>query len=86
LVSAELVLTRGLDIDRFETAARKKLDEFTSPTTNRHAHDVGLAFAHHLVEQVLVQIRARAELKNGWHQANTPPPILPYLRRPFQSF
>jgi hypothetical protein len=64
LVSAELVLTRGLDIDRFETAARKKLDEFTSPTTNRHAHDVGLAFAHHLVEQVLVQIRAQAELKN----------------------
>ena len=63
LVSAELVLTRGLDVDRFEAAARKKLDEFTSPTANRHAHDVGLTFAHHLVEQVLVQIRAQAELK-----------------------
>jgi hypothetical protein len=54
---------RGLDVDQFEAAARKKLDEFTSPTANRHAHNVGLAFAHHLVEQVLVQIRAQAELK-----------------------
>lgn len=63
LLSAELVLTRGLDIDRFEVAARKKLEEFTSPTGNRHAHDAGLAFAHHLVEQVLVQIRAQAEVK-----------------------
>jgi hypothetical protein len=63
LLSAELVLTRGLDIDRFEAVARKKLEEFTSPTANRHAHDAGLAFAHQLVEQVLVQIRAQAELK-----------------------
>jgi hypothetical protein len=34
LVSAELVLLRGLDVQRFENAARKKLGEFTSPTTN----------------------------------------------------
>jgi hypothetical protein len=63
LVSAELVLKRGLDIDRFETAACKKLDEFISPTADRPAHEAGLAFAHHLIEQVLVQIRAQAELK-----------------------
>ena len=36
LVSAELVLHHGLDIGRFETAARKKIDEFTSlPPTRR---------------------------------------------------
>jgi hypothetical protein len=63
LVSAELVLLRGLDITHFETVARKKLDEFTSPTANRQARDMGLAFAHDLLEQVLVQIRAQAEVK-----------------------
>jgi hypothetical protein len=63
LVSAELVLLRGLDITHFEAAARKKLDEFTTPTTNRYARDVGLAFAHDLLEHVLVQIRAQAEVK-----------------------
>jgi hypothetical protein len=63
LVSAELVLLRGLDITHFEAAARKKLDEFTSPTANRHARDMGLAFAHDLLEQVLLQIRAQAEVK-----------------------
>jgi hypothetical protein len=63
LVSAELVLLRGLDIANFEAAARKKIDEFTSPTTNAHARDAGLAFAHQMLEQILVQIRAQAELK-----------------------
>jgi hypothetical protein len=63
LVSAELVLYHGLDIGRFEAAARKKIDEFTSPTTNPQERDAGLAFAHHLVEQLLVQIRAQAEVK-----------------------
>lgn len=63
LVSAELVLLRGLDITHFESAARKKLDEFTSPTANRHAREVGLAFAHDLLEHVLIQIRAQAEVK-----------------------
>jgi hypothetical protein len=63
LVSAELVLHHGLDIGRFEAAARKKIDEFTSPTTNSHARDAGLAFAHQLLEQLLVQIRAQAEVK-----------------------
>jgi hypothetical protein len=63
LVSAELVLHHGLDIGRFEAAARKKIDEFTSPATNPQARDAGLAFAHHLLEQLLVQIRAQAEVK-----------------------
>jgi hypothetical protein len=63
LASAELVLLRGLDITSFEAAARKKIDEFTSPTTNPHARDAGLAFAHQMLEQILVQIRAQAELK-----------------------
>ncbi len=63
LVSAELVLHHGLDIGRFEAAARKKIDEFTSPTTNTHAREAGVAFAHHLLEQLLVQIRAQAEVK-----------------------
>ena len=63
LVSAELVLHHGLDVGRFEEAARKKIDEFTSPTTNPQARDAGLAFAHHLLEQLLVQIRAQAEVK-----------------------
>ena len=34
LVSAELVLYRGLDIGRFETAMHEKIIEFTSPSTN----------------------------------------------------
>jgi hypothetical protein len=63
LVSAELVLHHGLDVGRFEAAARKKIDEFTSPTTNAQARDAGLAFAHHLLGQLLVQIRAQAEVK-----------------------
>ena len=64
LVSAELVLHHGLDIGRFEAAARKKIDEFTSPTANAHARDAGLAFAHQLLEQLLVQIYAQAEVKH----------------------
>ena len=63
LASAELVLLRGLDVGSFEAAARKKIDEFTSPTTNPQARDAGLAFAHQMLEQILVQIRAQAELK-----------------------
>jgi hypothetical protein len=63
LVSAELVLHHGLDIGRFAAAARKKIDEFTSPTTNAQARDAGLAFAHHLLEQLLVQIHAQADVK-----------------------
>ena len=60
---AELVLNHGLDVGRFEVAARKKIDEFTSPTTNSHARDAGLAFAHQMLEQLLVQIHAQAEVK-----------------------
>ncbi len=65
LVSAELVLTRGLSVATFEEAARKKIDEFTSPATHPQAREAGLAFAHHLLEQVLTQIRAQAEVKKS---------------------
>jgi hypothetical protein len=65
LVSAELVLHHGLDVGRFEVAARKKIDEFTSPTTNQQARDAGFAFAHHLLEQLHVQISAQAEVKRS---------------------
>src|SRR5215470_11092471 len=78
LVSAELVLLRGIDLKRFEEAARNKLNEFTSPTTNPKARQAGLAFAHELLEQILVQIRAQAELKKllGSHktESTSPPP------------
>ena len=84
LVSAELVLTRGLDADRFEAAARKKLHEFTSPTANRDANDAGLTFVQHLVEQVLVQIRAQAELKkrlgSGEHHTDIAQPRPPVAK------
>jgi hypothetical protein len=63
LTSAELVLLRGLDMQLFEEAVRKKLGEFTSPTTNQKAREAGTAFARDLIEQVLVQVRAQAELK-----------------------
>ncbi len=65
LVSAELVLARGLSVATFEAAARKKIDEFTSPAIHPQAHEAGLAFAHHLLEQVLTQIRAQAEVKKS---------------------
>lgn len=73
LASAELVLHHGLDIGRFEAAARKKIDEFTSPTTNPQARDAGLAFAHHLLEQLLVQIRAQAEVKKRLESSEEAP-------------
>ncbi len=63
LISAELVLHRGVDAQVFEQAARQKLGEFTSPSTKQEAKELGLAFARGLVDQILVQIRAQAELK-----------------------
>ena len=64
LMAADLVLYRpDADIERFEQAVRTKIEQFVSPTTNQTARDAGLAFARHLVEQVLVQIRAQAEIK-----------------------
>jgi len=64
LMAADLVLYRpDADIERFEQAVRTKIEQFVSPTANQTARDAGLAFARHLVEQVLVQIRAQAEIK-----------------------
>jgi hypothetical protein len=65
LLSAELVLLRGIDIAQFEQAVRVKIGDFTSPTANREAREAGLAQARHLVEQVLTQVRAQAELKKS---------------------
>ena len=63
LVSAELALFRGLDVQRLEKAMREKIGDFTSPIANQQAREAGLAFARVLVDQVLVQVRAQAELK-----------------------
>ncbi len=63
LISAELVLFRGLDVERFEKAMREKIGEFTSPTPNQQSKGLGLAFARKLVDQILVQVRAQVELK-----------------------
>jgi hypothetical protein len=65
LMGAELVLTRGGEIGQFEQAVRAKIDQFSSPTANQQARHAGLACARHLVEQVLTQIRAQAELKRS---------------------
>lgn len=65
LLSAELVLIRGIDIAQFEQAVRAKISDFTSPTANREAREAGLTQARHLVEQVLTQVRAQAELKKS---------------------
>jgi hypothetical protein len=64
LVSAELVLFRGIDVQRFEKAMHEKISEFTSPVANQKAKEDGLAFARSLVDQVLAHIRAQVELKN----------------------
>jgi hypothetical protein len=64
LMGAELVLMRpDCDPTRLEQAVRAKIDQFPTPTTNEAARQAGLVHARHLVEQVLAQIRAQAELK-----------------------
>jgi hypothetical protein len=66
LAGAELVLLQpGSTTERFEQAVRTKIDQFPGPRTSQSAHDAGLAFARHLVEQVLTQIRAQAEVKRS---------------------
>src|ERR1700733_10426394 len=65
LMGAELVLVRGIDIAQFEQSVRARLGEFTSPTTSQEARNAGLAHARYLIEQVLTQIRAQAELKKS---------------------
>jgi hypothetical protein len=80
LVSAELVLFRGLDAQRLEKAMREKIGEFTSPVPNQQAREGGLAFARTLVDQILVQVRAQAEVKNslsGKSASDTIPPTTP---------
>ena len=78
LVSAELVLFRGLDVQRLEKAMREKIGEFTSPTPNRQPREVGLAFARALVDQILVQVlRAQAELKNSLSRKSVSDSIAP---------
>jgi len=80
LVSAELVLFRGLDVQRLEKAMREKIGEFTSPIPNQQAREVGLTFARTLVDQILVQVRAQAELKNsllGRSGSDNSPPTTP---------
>jgi fumarylacetoacetate (FAA) hydrolase family protein len=65
LFSAELVLFRGLDIQRLEKAMREKISEFTNPIANQEAKEAGLNFARSLVDRILVQVRAQAELKTS---------------------
>jgi hypothetical protein len=65
LLSGELVLLRGVDIAQFEQAVRGTINDFTSPTPNREAREAGLAHARYLVDQVLTQVRAQAELKKS---------------------
>jgi hypothetical protein len=65
LLSAELVLLRGIDIAQFEQAVRVKIGDFTSPTPSREAREAGLAHARYLVDQILTQVRAQAELKKS---------------------
>jgi hypothetical protein len=79
LMGAELVLAQpGCETERFEQAVRTKIEQFVSPTTNQTARDAGLAFARHLVEQVLTQIRAQAQVKRsltpGQHTAHPQSP------------
>jgi hypothetical protein len=66
LMGGELVLNvAGGETERFERAVRSKIEQYTSPTTNPDARKSGLAFASHLVEQVLTQLRAQAEVKRS---------------------
>jgi hypothetical protein len=73
LMGAELVLMHGGDIAKFEQAVRSKAGDFTSPTPNKQARDAGLAHARQLVEHVLVQIRAQAELKKSLTASRSDP-------------
>jgi hypothetical protein len=66
LMGGELVLNvSGGETERFERAVRSKIQQFPSPTSNPAARKSGLAFATHLVEQVLTQLRAQAEVKRS---------------------
>jgi hypothetical protein len=66
LMGGELVLNvAGGETERFERAVRSKIEQYTSPTADPAARKSGLAFASHLVEQVLTQLRAQAAVKRS---------------------
>lgn len=66
LMGAELALARsGGGPDRLEQAVRAKIGQFPGPTSNSRVQEEGLALARHLVEQVLAQVRAQAELQRS---------------------
>jgi hypothetical protein len=66
LMGGELVLNvAGGETVRFEHAVRTKIEQYTSPTSSQAARKSGLDFASHLVEQVLTQLRAQAEVKRS---------------------
>jgi hypothetical protein len=66
LMGGDIVLHRpDADFKSFEQAVRSKIEQFTSPTANQSARDAGLAFARHLVEQVLTQLRAQVQIKKS---------------------
>jgi hypothetical protein len=76
LMGADLVLHRPApDLERFEQAVRTKIEQFTSPTANQTARDAGLAFARHLVEQVLTQIRAQVQIKKSLSVSRQTAPV-----------
>ena len=75
LMAADLVLHRpDADLERFEQAVRTKIEQFVSPTANQSARDAGLAFARHLIEQVLTQLRAQVEIKKSLSLKPQPAP------------
>lgn len=66
LMGSELVLTQsGCETERFEQAVRAKIGQFLSPTSNPQVREAGLALARHLVEQLMTQIRAQAQLQKS---------------------
>lgn len=66
LMGSELVLNGdGGETERFERAVRAKIGQYTSPTRSPAARQSGLAFASYLVEQVITQIRAQAQVKKS---------------------
>ena len=77
LVAGELVLLRSKPQDStwFEQAVRKQLDQFTSPTNDQAARAAGLECARYLIEQVLAQIRAQAEIKRALSASEQEPNV-----------
>jgi hypothetical protein len=74
LMGAELVLNgAGGETERFERAVRAKIEQYSSPTRNQAARQSGLAFARYLVEQVITQIRAQAQVKKSLGKGQSGP-------------